>query len=184
MLQMVRSHEIGLKMIAKKIAEIEEGVFTNSRYHDLITLSIKDVVFEKLGVTEKEWDKIVEKTAKKIGESQEEDFNNRNSLLKVDRVAKDKDWVMVSFVGKIEGEAFDGGSSNGTHVVLGDKKFLPELEQSLEGKKAGDEYDVELVFPESYAPNLKGKKSVFSVKVISVKEKIELVKGPEPGPKE
>ena len=84
--------------------------------------------------------------------------------------AADGDMVVIDFVGKIDGEAFDGGSAEGSELVLGSKTFIPGFEDQLIGVKVGDEKAVNVTFPEEYnAPNLAGKDAVFDVKVSEVK---------------
>ena len=84
--------------------------------------------------------------------------------------AKDGDQVVLDFVGKIDGEAFDGGSAEDYPLVLGSNSFIPGFEDGLLKTKAGDEKDVEVTFPEDYqAPNLAGKKAVFSCTIKEVK---------------
>jgi trigger factor len=78
---------------------------------------------------------------------------------------------VIDFVGKVDGEAFDGGSAEDYPLVLGSNSFIPGFEDQLVGVKEGDEKDVEVSFPENYgAENLAGKAAVFSCKVKAVKE--------------
>jgi trigger factor len=87
--------------------------------------------------------------------------------------AKDGDQVVIDFVGKIDGEAFDGGTAEDYPLVLGSNSFIPGFEDGLVGVKAEEEKDVEVTFPENYgAENLAGKAAVFSVTVKAVKEPV------------
>ncbi|HCO43621.1 MAG TPA: trigger factor [Gammaproteobacteria bacterium] len=84
--------------------------------------------------------------------------------------ARDGDAVVIDFVGKIDGEAFEGGSAEGATVVIGQGRFIPGFEEQLVGVKAGEEKDLNVTFPEDYsAPNLAGKEAVFEVKVEEVR---------------
>ena len=84
--------------------------------------------------------------------------------------AKDGDQVILDFVGKIDGEPFDGGAAEDYPLVLGSNSFIPGFEDGLLKVKAGDEKDVEVTFPEDYqAANLAGKVAVFSCKIKEVK---------------
>lgn len=84
--------------------------------------------------------------------------------------AKDGDAVVIDFVGKIDGEAFDGGSAEEQTVVIGAGRFIPGFEEQLIGVKAEDETELNVTFPEDYqAENLKGKDAVFEVKVREVR---------------
>jgi trigger factor len=85
--------------------------------------------------------------------------------------AKDGDQVVIDFVGKVDGEAFEGGSAEDYPLVLGSNSFIPGFEAGLVGVKAGDEKDVDVTFPENYgAENLAGKAAVFTCTVKAVKE--------------
>ena len=91
-----------------------------------------------------------------------------------DEAAKDKDITNINFEGFIDGEAFDGGKAEGFDLTLGSKSFIDTFEDQIIGHKKGDEFDVNVTFPEEYhAENLKGKPAVFKVKVNSIKRKEE-----------
>ncbi|MEM9969542.1 MAG: trigger factor [Pseudomonadota bacterium] len=84
--------------------------------------------------------------------------------------AKDGDQVVLDFVGKVDGEAFDGGSAEDFPLVLGSGQFIPGFEDQLVGVKVGDEKAVEVSFPEDYGnADLAGKPAVFDVKIKGVK---------------
>jgi trigger factor len=85
--------------------------------------------------------------------------------------AKDGDQVVFDFLGKVDGEAFEGGAAEGHALVLGSGQFIPGFEEGLIGVKAGDEKDVEVTFPTEYnAEHLAGKAAVFECKIHNVKE--------------
>ena len=91
-----------------------------------------------------------------------------------DEAAKDKDVANINFEGFIDGEAFDGGKAEGFDLTLGSKSFIDTFEDQIIGHKKGDEFDVNVTFPEEYhAESLKGKPAVFKVKVNSIKRKEE-----------
>ena len=84
--------------------------------------------------------------------------------------AKDGDQVMIDFVGKVDGEAFDGGAGTDFPLVLGSGQFIPGFEDQLVGAKEGDEVAVNVTFPETYgAQHLAGKAAVFDCKVKAVR---------------
>ena len=84
--------------------------------------------------------------------------------------AKDGDQVVIDFVGKVDGEAFEGGAAEDYPLTLGSNSFIPGFEDQLVGVKAGEEKAVEVTFPEEYgAENLAGKAAVFDVTVKAVK---------------
>ncbi len=79
------------------------------------------------------------------------------------------DRVVISFVGKIDGNAFDGGTAEDVPLELGSNQFIPGFEDQLMGVKAGDEKTVKVSFPETYGvKELAGKPAEFEVKVGSV----------------
>jgi trigger factor len=85
--------------------------------------------------------------------------------------AKEGDQVVLDFVGKVDGEAFDGGAAEDFPLELGSGSFIPGFEDGLIGAKVGDEKDVEVTFPADYqAENLAGKAAVFSCTIKAVKE--------------
>jgi trigger factor len=85
--------------------------------------------------------------------------------------AKDGDQVVFDFVGKVDGEAFDGGSAEDYPLVLGSGAFIPGFEDQLVGVKAGEEKTITVTFPENYgADNLAGKEATFDCTVKAVKE--------------
>ncbi len=72
------------------------------------------------------------------------------------------DKVKIDFVGKIDGEAFEGGTAEGVDLVLGQSSFIPGFEDALVGVKAGEQKTISVTFPADYqAENLKGKAATF-----------------------
>jgi trigger factor len=87
--------------------------------------------------------------------------------------AADGDQVVIDFVGKVDGEAFEGGSAEDYPLVLGSGSFIPGFEEQLVGVKKGEEKAVEVSFPEEYgAEHLAGKAAVFDVTVKEVKKPV------------
>ncbi len=88
----------------------------------------------------------------------------------VDAAAEDGDQLSIDFVGKIDGEEFQGGKGEGVPLVLGSGSFIPGFEEQLMGVKAGDEKLITVTFPEeSGADQLAGKEATFDVTVQAVK---------------
>jgi len=84
--------------------------------------------------------------------------------------AKDGDQVVFDFVGKVDGEAFEGGSAEDFALVLGSGQFIPGFEEQVVGVKAGEEKTVEVTFPEDYgAEHLAGKAATFDCTIKAVK---------------
>ncbi|MFG0381627.1 trigger factor [Pseudomonas sp. zbq_18] len=87
----------------------------------------------------------------------------------VERAAENGDQLNIDFVGKIDGEAFAGGSAKGTALVLGSGRMIPGFEDALVGVKAGEERVINPTFPEDYQNlDLAGKAAEFTVTVNSV----------------
>jgi trigger factor len=96
-----------------------------------------------------------------------QDFTPRKKGAK----AKDGDQVVMDFVGKVDGEAFEGGSAEDYPLVLGSNSFIPGFEEQLVGVKAGEEKAVTVSFPEDYqADHLAGKEATFDCTIKEVKE--------------
>jgi trigger factor len=94
------------------------------------------------------------------------------SLENVDRPATESDFVVLDFLGKVDGEPFEGGEARGYLLELGSDRLVEGFEQQLEGAKPGEERQVNVTFPEDYrAENLAGKDATFDVTVKEVKEK-------------
>jgi trigger factor len=97
------------------------------------------------------------------------DFKDRKKGSK----AKDGDQVVIDFLGTVDGEAFEGGSSEDYPLVLGSNSFIPGFEEQLIGCKAGDDKNVKVTFPDDYgSKDLAGKNAEFACKVKNVKEPV------------
>jgi trigger factor len=91
-----------------------------------------------------------------------------------DGAAENGDQVTMDFVGKIDGEAFDGGTAEDFPLVLGSGQFIPGFEEQLIGVSAGDTKDATVSFPDDYgAEHLAGKEAVFSCTIKAVKAPAE-----------
>ncbi|GAB5457466.1 MAG: trigger factor [Henriciella sp.] len=85
--------------------------------------------------------------------------------------ARNEDAIVIDFLGKLDGEPFEGGGAEGHTLILGSNSFIPGFEDQLVGVKAGDKKDVTVTFPEDYqADHLAGKEAVFEVTVHEVRE--------------
>ena len=128
--------------------------------------AIEEPDFSKLKLTRltvKADDKDVKEALDNLAESAQ-DFEDK------DGKSKEGDQVVINFLGKVDGEAFDGGQADDYPLVLGSNSFIPGFEDQLIGAKAGDDVEVKVKFPEEYgAENLAGKDAVFECKVNAVK---------------
>jgi trigger factor len=94
------------------------------------------------------------------------------SLETVDRAAENGDFVVLDFVGSVDGEPFEGGEARGHLVELGSDRLIPGFEEQLQAVSAGDEREVRVTFPDDYpAEHLAGKDAAFAVAVKEVKQK-------------
>jgi len=90
--------------------------------------------------------------------------------------AEDGDRVSVSYLGKIDGEPFDGGTDDNAAIRIGSGQFIPGFEEQLEGMAVGDEKTITVTFPDDYgAAHLAGKTANFDVSVKEVSKPGELV---------
>lgn len=77
--------------------------------------------------------------------------------------------VNIDYVGKIDGVAFEGGSAQGAHLVIGSGSFIPGFEDGLLDKQVGETVDLDLTFPENYSnTDYAGKDAVFTVSINSI----------------
>jgi trigger factor len=99
------------------------------------------------------------------------DLAERNTAFEPEegRAAGEGDMVTMNFVGRIDGEVFEGGSAEGASLLIGKKQFIPGFEEGVVGMKAGDQKVVSAIFPEDYPMKaLAGKKADFDVSVTAV----------------
>ncbi|UWQ55389.1 trigger factor [Leisingera caerulea] len=142
--------DVNVEMSYEALPEIPEVDFSGVELEKLVVKAEDEAVTEAL--------ENLAETAKEF-ETREEGA-----------AAEDGDQVVIDFVGKIDGEAFDGGAGDDYPLVLGSNSFIPGFEEQLVGTKAGEEKDVTVSFPEEYqAEHLAGKEAVFSCTVKEVK---------------
>ncbi len=88
--------------------------------------------------------------------------------------AQDGDMVVIDFVGRIDGEAFEGGSAEDAQIVLGSGQFIPGFEDQIVGAKPGADLVVKVTFPDDYpVERLRGKAAEFEVKVKEVRAPVD-----------
>ena len=96
--------------------------------------------------------------------------SNARTITVEDRAIAEGDTAVIDFEGFTDGVAFEGGKGENHSLVIGSHSFIPGFEEQLIGKNAGDEFDVNVTFPEEYhAQELAGKPAIFKVKVNEVK---------------
>lgn len=143
--------DLNLEVKYERLPEIPEA--------DLSKIELDKMIVEPA-------DKDVEEAMEKLAE-QTQSFKPRRKGSK----AMDGDQVTFDFVGRVDGEEFEGGAAEDFPLVLGSGQFIPGFEEQLVGAKAGEEKDVEVTFPEEYGVEaLAGKPAVFSCTVKDVAE--------------
>jgi trigger factor len=160
--------EIGMTEDEEEITSIIDGkadlAFTMS-FEVVPPIEIDD--FSKLDVvrhTVKVEDEHIDTALESIA-GQYKDFEPRKDGAK----AEDGDRVTISFVGRVDGEPFEGGSAEDVPLELGSNSFIPGFEEQLVGAKAGDEKVVKVSFPEDYGVDtLAGKAAEFETKISAV----------------
>ena len=99
--------------------------------------------------------------------SSAQNFEKRKKTSK----ARSGDQIIIDFLGKVDGEAFDGGKADDYPLVIGSNSFIPGFEDQLIGSKEGQKLDVNVTFPKEYgSEKLAGNPAVFNVLVKSVNE--------------
>jgi trigger factor len=92
---------------------------------------------------------------------------------KVERPVQQGDRVTIDYAGLCNGEAFEGGSAEGSQLVIGSGQMIPGFEDGIVGMKVGEEKDINLKFPESYhAEALAGQDAVFHITLHNIEEQI------------
>ncbi len=88
-----------------------------------------------------------------------------------DRAVKKNDIVVIDFEGFVDGKAFEGGKAEKYELTIGSNQFIPGFEDQIIGYKIGDEFDVNVKFPEDYQADLASKDAVFKIKLHGIKVK-------------
>jgi trigger factor len=130
---------------------------------DAATLSLSKPVYAP---TAKEIDEAVADLAKQ----------NRTYAARTGKTvkAKDGDQLLIDFIGRVDGEAFEGGTATDVELVLGSGQFIPGFEEQLVGAKPDSDLTVKVTFPENYnAANLAGKAAEFETKVKEVRAPVD-----------
>lgn len=161
-----------------KIEPVDRANVSDLQVEDGKGFSFKATVTVKPEVTVKNYKGIkAEKTVETIMaadvNAELDRMRERNSrLTNVERAAKNGDTALIDFEGFKDGVAFEGGKGENFPLVLGSGQFIPGFEEQVVGHKEGDEFEVNVTFPEDYhAEDLKGQAVIFKVKVNAVQEK-------------
>lgn len=121
---------------------------------------------------------------KSVVEITEADIDNMIEVLRkqqatwseTDQAAKADDRVTIDFVGTVAGEEFEGGKASDFVLAMGQGRMIPGFEEGIIGHKAGEQFDIDVTFPEEYhSENLKGKEAKFAITL----KKVEVMVLPE-----
>ncbi len=152
----IKSYDDGKDLVASLACEVMPAI----SIPDLGKLAVER---PKIDSDPKEVDETLERIA---------DENRPTVAVDKPRAAKLGDVAVIDFIGRVDGEAFEGGAAEGHALELGSNSFIPGFEDGIVGAKPGDTIDVKVTFPAEYqAAHLAGKDSVFEVKVNELREK-------------
>ncbi len=154
------------------IKSLDEGKDIKVNYSVEVMPDFKVPDLTKLKITRP----IVKVEEKQVEESIERIAKQNSKTQKVDKDRKTKfnDTVVIDFEGKMNNQVFEGGTAKGHHLKIGSNSFIPGFEDKLIGKNSGQNFDIDLKFPDDYqAKELAGKKVVFNVTVNEIREDIK-----------
>ena len=148
--------KISLEEVEMSIIVIEAPVVTLGEY--------KGIKVEKSEI--KVGDDDVNEELKKLQEKNAEVSVKENAKVEKGNI------VTIDFEGFVDGVAFEGGKAEKYDLEIGSNTFIPGFEDQIVGMKTGEEKDIDVKFPENYAPQLAGKDATFKIKLHEVKEKV------------
>jgi len=160
-IEAVAAPEIDIKKVDDKGLEL---IATVAVRPEVKLGDYKGITFKKVEYNVKDED--VEAELKRLQE------RNSRMVEVTDRAVENGDTVIIDYSGSVDGVKFEGGTAEKQTLVIGSGTFIPGFEEQLVGMKIGEERDINVKFPEEYhAENLKGKDSVFHIKLHEIKKK-------------
>lgn len=144
---------------------------------DGVVIKLKVTVKPEVKLGKYKGIKAVKKPAKVFAEDVKSHINNmleQNSRIvtvEAKRKVKKNDIAVIDFEGFVDGVAFDGGKAENYELTIGSNQFIPGFEDQIIGHKAGEEFDVNVKFPEDYHAELAGKDATFKIKLHEIKVK-------------
>lgn len=158
-----------LEIVAQPVVDITKIDEKEVEFKFILTLKPEVKLGNYTNLTAKK--EAVKVSKKEVDEAVKEMQNRYKENVLKDGAIANGDIAVIDFEGFKDGKAFDGGKGENYSLEIGSNTFIPGFEEQLVGKKANDEVDVNVTFPEDYhAEDLKGAKVVFKVKVHEVKE--------------
>ena len=163
--------ESGLEIVSRPEIGVDQmGEGKNLIYTATVAVKPAVTLGEYKGVTVERAD--VSVSAKEVNQRLQAELEKNARIVEVDRPIQKDDIANIDFVGSVDGKEFPGGKGEDYPLTIGSGTFIPGFEDQLIGKKAGEETDVNVTFPEAYgAKDLAGKEAVFKVNIKTVKEK-------------
>lgn len=159
-LKVVGTEKVDIKEIGKDGVELTVEVYTKPEI-ELTAYKGLEAETNKIEVSDEEvkakLDALVER--------------NSRVITVEDRAAQNGDIAVIDFEGFVDGVAFEGGKGDNYELTLGSGTFIPGFEDQIESHNAGDEFDVNVTFPEQYTEELAGKEAVFKCKLNELKAK-------------
>lgn len=162
--------EAGLNIVRDKVdLDVEEAGKDGLTFKAVITVEPETEIKDYKGI--EYTPKSLEVTDEDIEEEIKKVQKRNSRLVSVeDREAQNEDIAVIDFKGILDGEAFEGGSAENYSLTLGSGAFIPGFEDQVVGHKAGEEFTIDVTFPEDYqADELKGKAVQFEIKLHEVK---------------
>ena len=164
------AEEAGLAMVRDHVdLDIEEAGKEGLVFKAVVTVEPEVEVKDYKGI---EYTPVsLEVTPEDIDEEIKKVQKRNSRLITVeDRAAENEDIAVIDFKGILDGEPFEGGTAENYSLTLGSGSFIPGFEDQVIGHKAGEEFTIDVTFPEDYqAEELKGKAVQFEIKLHEVK---------------
>ncbi len=165
-------NEAGLKFVDDKI-----DFDLVSIGKDGVEFKVKITVYPEVTLKDYKGIEVEKKSVSVTAKEVQEELNrlaerNARMISVEDRAAEMGDTAVIDFEGFVDGVAFEGGKGEAFSLGLGSGQFIPGFEEQVAGHNIGEEFDVNVTFPEEYqAEELKGKAAVFKVKLHEIKKR-------------
>ncbi|EHI55958.1 trigger factor tig [Johnsonella ignava ATCC 51276] len=164
--------ESGLNVVSKPEIDIKEMAKGKEFvYSAKVAVKPEVTLGEYKGVEVKRADEEV--NDEDISEALKKEQEKNSRLITIDdRPVENGDNTLIDFDGKVDGVRFEGGRAEDYPLVIGSHSFIEGFEEQVIGHSLGEEFDINVVFPEKYhAKELAGKPAVFTVKIKEIKKK-------------
>ncbi len=161
--------EAGLKAVSVDDLSIDEVGDDGYTFKATVTVAPELVVDGYKGI---EVEKLSTEVTDELVDEELQSVRERNGRMVTveDRPAQNGDTTVIDFEGFTDGEAFDGGKAENYNLKLGDGNFIPGFEEAIVGHSTGEEFTIDVKFPEDYnAENLAGKDAQFKIKLHEIK---------------